>query len=390
VGSVICAARKHVDEVIVINDGSIDNTREIALEAGARVIDHPVNLGYGAAISSCLAEGVRADADIIVTLDADLQHDAEEIPILVKPIIEGTADIVTGSRFISSGGTGTLPLYRRWGITVLTKITNFMAQTAISDATTGFRAYSNQAARTLASMPFSSGMGASSQILMGAFRSGLKIAEIPVIISYVTGVGTSSQNALVHGLGDLTSIIRYITIRRPLSLIGIPGLAILTVGIAGLFMIFDIFNATRIIPTGLGMFTVATSVIGLVILLGSLFLYSLSTVSKQLLMHGGITTDFATSGTVEGSKKTSIIRYITIRRPLSLIGIPGLAILTVGIAGLFMIFDIFNATRIIPTGLGMFTVATSVIGLVLLMTSVILYTMSKILFSLYKRGGKNG
>ena len=83
-------------------------------------------------------------------------------------------------------------------------------------------------ARTIASMPFSSGMGASSQILMEAFRSGLRIAEVPVNVSYSTGVDTSSKNALVHGLGDLTSIIRYITIRRPLSLIGIPGLTILS------------------------------------------------------------------------------------------------------------------------------------------------------------------
>ena len=162
-----------------------------------------------------------------------------------------------------------------------------MAQTTISDATTGFRAYSNHAARTLASMSFSSGMGASSQILMEAFRSGLRIAEVPVNISYDTGVDTSTQNAISMGLGILTSIIRYITIRRPLSLIGIPGLAILSIGVVGLFLILDIFNATRMIPIGLGMFTVATAIIGLVILLGSLFLYSLSTVSKQILAYTG-------------------------------------------------------------------------------------------------------
>jgi glycosyltransferase involved in cell wall biosynthesis len=380
IANVIIAARKYVDEVIVVNDGSVDNTEEIAIRAGARVIDHQVNLGYGAAISSCLKAGVQANARIIITLDADLQHDANEIPLLVKPILEGKADIVTGSRFVAGVEEGSLPSYRRFGITMLTKITNFMSQTTISDATTGFRAYSYHAAKTIGSVPFSPGMGASSQILMEAFRSGFRLVEVPVSISYITGVNTSSQNAVVHGLGVLTSIIRYIAIRRPLSLIGIPGLAILTVGIAGLFLILDIFNTTRLFPVGLGMFTVATTVIGLVILLGSIFLYSLSAVSKKISVHNVETANIPDKRTiVNGSKKTFIVRYIAIRRPLSLIGIPGLAILTVGIAGLFLILDIFNTTRLFPVGLGMFTVATTVIGLVLLMTSVILYTMAKLL-----------
>ena len=72
----------------------------MAIKAGARVIDHAVNLGYGAAISSCLKAAVRAEAEIIITIDADLQHNPEEIPLLIKPIVEGRADIVTGSRFV--------------------------------------------------------------------------------------------------------------------------------------------------------------------------------------------------------------------------------------------------------------------------------------------------
>ena len=82
------------------------------------------------------------------------------------------------------------------------------------------------------------------------------------------------------------------------------------------------------IPLGLGMFTVATTVIGLIVLLGSLFLYSLSTVSKQILVYDGETAKVLQKEIVGGSKKTSIVRYIAIRRPLSLIGIPGLTILS--------------------------------------------------------------
>ena len=375
---VIAGAKEFVNEVIVVNDGSVDNTADKAIKAGAKVINHPLNLGYGSAIATCLKGGLEAGADIIITLDADLQHDPKEIPTLVKPITEGSADLVTGSRFMMENEENAIPTYRKFGITLLTKVTNFVAQTTISDATTGFRAYSNHAARVLTSMGFSPGMGASSQMLIEAFRSGLRIKEVHVNISYGTGVDTSTQNAISMGMGMLTSIIRYITIRRPLSLIGIPGLTILSLGVAGLFLLLDIFNATRAIPSGLGMFTIATVVIGLVLLLSSFFLYTLSTISKEVLLRTRENRSYAETKSL-GSKRTSIIRYITIRRPLSLIGIPGLTILSLGVAGLFLLLDIFNATRAIPSGLGMFTIATVVIGLVLLMTSVILYTVSRLL-----------
>jgi glycosyltransferase involved in cell wall biosynthesis len=273
---VIEITKQYVKEVIVVNDGSLDETEAETIRAGARLVSHAVNLGYGSAISSCLKAGLEADAEIIITLDADLQHNPEDIPHLVRPIVEGKADIVTGSRFITTVEGNTLPAYRRFGITMLTRVTNFMTQTTISDATTGFRAYSRRAAIIMASTAFSPGMGASSQILMEAFRSGLRILEIPVNISYATGVHTSTHGPLTMGMSILTSIIRYITIRRPLSFIGIPGLIILSVGAVCLLLLLDNFNSTRMIPTGLGIFTVATVIIGLVLLMTSVILYTMS------------------------------------------------------------------------------------------------------------------
>jgi glycosyltransferase involved in cell wall biosynthesis len=206
--SVVTRTMKFVDHVMVIDDGSTDDTREQAAGAGAEVISHSINLGYGSAIATCLKEGAKMGASVIITLDSDLQHNPDEIPLLIQPILDGTSDMVTGSRFVTQGNViDTLPTYRRFGITLLTKVTNFVAQTSISDATTGFRAYSNPAARALASSSFSPGMGASSQILMEALRSGLRVKEVPVNISYETGFDTSTQNAVNMGLGILTSII---------------------------------------------------------------------------------------------------------------------------------------------------------------------------------------
>ena len=246
---------------------------------------HPINLGYGAAISSCLRSGVEAGADVIITLDADLQHNPQDIPFLVKPILDGSADIVTGSRFIEQNRENKTPHYRKFGIMLLTKITNFIGQTTITDSQSGFRAYSNYAAKTLASMPFSAGMGVSSQILIEAFRIGLRIKEVHVNISYNTGFDTSSENALYHGMKVLASIIQYIIIRRPLLLIGIPGLAILSIGIISLLLLMDTYNNTKIIAVGLGLLTVATTTIGLVILLTSVILYTLSNISKEVSLQ---------------------------------------------------------------------------------------------------------
>jgi glycosyltransferase involved in cell wall biosynthesis len=285
IAQVIRIAKKYVNLVIVVDDGSTDATREQAIKAKAKVISHPINLGYGAAITSCLRAGIEAGADIIITLDSDLQHNPEEIPLLIKPILNGNADIVTGSRFVEQNGGNGMPIYRKFGILFLTKVTNFMAKTTITDATTGFRAYSSYAARTLASMLFCSGMGASSQILIAAFRSGLRIQEVQVNILYKTGFDTSTKNALSHGMRNLTSIIQYITIRRPLLLIGIPGLAILSVGVMSLLLLMDIYNNTKVITVGLGLLTVASSTIGLVVILASVILYTLSNISKEMLLQ---------------------------------------------------------------------------------------------------------
>ena len=124
IGSVVIKAKRYVDEVLVVDDGSIDDTANVAKEAGATVIRHGGNRGYGAAIQSCIKYAREHDFDAMVILDGDGQHDANEIPTVLKPILEGKADISVGSRFLEERHKKKVPLYRRFGIKVITWFTN--------------------------------------------------------------------------------------------------------------------------------------------------------------------------------------------------------------------------------------------------------------------------
>ena len=126
----------YVDEVIVVDDGSSDKTSEVAVEAGARVIKHSVNLGKGEALKSGF-KAIEGDS-IIITIDGDGQHNPNEIPDLVRPIIEDSADLVNGSRYMNGPEENT-PAYRRVGQKVLDIATNISAGTKVTDSQSGFR-----------------------------------------------------------------------------------------------------------------------------------------------------------------------------------------------------------------------------------------------------------
>jgi len=123
IGDVVKETLKYVNNVIVINDGSIDKTAEIAAQSGAQIVSHCLNRGYGGAIKSCIEAFQLSDADILVTIDGDGQHDPNEIPLLINPILEHKADLVIGSRFMDNGVK--IPSYRKFGISIINSLWNF-------------------------------------------------------------------------------------------------------------------------------------------------------------------------------------------------------------------------------------------------------------------------
>ncbi|CAG0974962.1 MAG: glycosyltransferase family 2 protein, partial [Candidatus Methanoperedens sp.] len=140
IGSMVLHARDHAERVIVVDDGSSDRTAEIAGFAGAEVIRHTKNMGKGVALKTGFDLAGRNGAKVIVTMDTDGQHDPEEIPKLVAPILQGEADIVNGSRYMNGKDRNT-PFYRRVGQNVLDKATNFNSGLQLTDTQSGFRAF---------------------------------------------------------------------------------------------------------------------------------------------------------------------------------------------------------------------------------------------------------
>lgn len=167
------------DQVVVINDGSIDQTATVAQEAGVLVLSHPINRGLGAALATGFCYANLVEADLAVTIDSDGQHDPQAIPDLIKPILEGEADVVIGSRLINPDG---MPWYRIIGNWALTWLTGRLFGLKMTDSQSGFRAFSKLALEKISIQ--SNRMEVSSEIFSEIKRNNLRFKEIPIKAIY--------------------------------------------------------------------------------------------------------------------------------------------------------------------------------------------------------------
>jgi glycosyltransferase involved in cell wall biosynthesis len=280
IARVVLEAQKFADKVVVCDDGSTDHTAKIAECLGADVVKHEKNGGYGASIKSLFLRAHELGADVFVTLDADGQHEPSEIPIVIKPIVEGTADVVIGSRFINNNGTAEMPLYRQLGAKLITKMVNGSAKNGVTDSQSGFRAYSHQAIEHLSF--FEDGMGASVEILLNASKTDLRIVEVPSTCKYHTGTGnTSSKDPVTHGMGVVFSLIRLIVEERPLLLLGVPSLVFLLFGLGfGLWML-QIYAIEHVIETNIALASFGFILIGFFMLSTAITLYAIARISEK-------------------------------------------------------------------------------------------------------------
>lgn len=177
---VIESLKPLVDEIVVVNDRSSDNTAELAKSAGATVISHRINRGQGAALQTGNEYALNAGAEIIIHFDGDGQFKAEEIPDMVAPLEKGQADIVFGSRFM--GKKSDLPTIKRWLIMPLGRIVNYLFGVTTTDPQNGFRAFNRHAA--IMTSISNRGMAHCSEILYKSFKHKLKIREVPITVIY--------------------------------------------------------------------------------------------------------------------------------------------------------------------------------------------------------------
>jgi glycosyltransferase involved in cell wall biosynthesis len=280
IARIVIEAQKHADDVIVCDDGSSDLTAKIAERLGAQVIRHKQNKGYGAAIKSLFQHALSINADVLVTLDGDGQHDASEIPHVLKPIINGKADVVIGSRFIDQLGTSEMPVYRRFGAQIITKIVNGSSNAGVKDSQSGFRAYNRQAIERLCVSE--AGMGASVQILLEASKQNLKITEVPSTCKYQNQVSTSTENPFTHGMGVIMSLIRLIVEERPLTVLGIPGLICLFGGLGFGVWMLQIYAITDTIITNIALAALTFTLIGFFMISTAIMLYSVVRISEKI------------------------------------------------------------------------------------------------------------
>ena len=274
IGSLILNVQQYADKVIVINDGSSDNTEEIAKLAGVEVLTLKENSGKARAMMVGFERAKELHYLATVMIDGDGQHNPSDIPKIAKPVLDGVADLVVGSRFLENVGVADIPSYRKIGQKVLNQATNVSSGFKCSDSQSGYRALSQKA---LDNMNFvSSGYGIESDMLSHFAECGLRITEVPISVTYEVP-HKHKMNPIKHGLSVLSGLIQLITVRRPIFCFGIPGTILTVVG--AVFGFNALSNAWSPILTLASLMLI---LMGMLLISVSLILYSVGILVRKV------------------------------------------------------------------------------------------------------------
>lgn len=265
IASVIVRAKKYASRVIVCDDGSEDMTGEIAKQLGVTVIRHERNMGKGAALRDMFELARSIDAEAVVTIDADMQHNPDEIPNILAPILRGDADIVVGVRVMNPDSA---PRSRIIGNVILDEAVSLKAGKKLTDTQSGFRAYSKKAVETLSFRAM--GMAVESQTLIDAAKLGLRMVSVQVSTTYA-GI-KKKRNPVFHFSSVVDYIISRTIVESPLLYLGLPGIVVIAMGIVAGIRVVNIFLATHLIAVGTGLVAVALILVGTIMVSTSIIL----------------------------------------------------------------------------------------------------------------------
>ncbi|MBN1261361.1 MAG: glycosyltransferase family 2 protein [Anaerolineae bacterium] len=268
IGSIVLAARQYTPTVIVVDDGSADQTAAIAEAAGALVVRHEHNRGKGVALNTGFRKARELCATAVVTIDGDGQHMASELPAVLAPVLKGAADIVVGSRYLEPHSS--VPRHRIWGHRAFNLLTNIASGVSSTDSQSGFRAFS---AKAVEAITFSSkGFSVESEMQFLAQDFGLKFAEVPITIKYQD---KPKRSVITHGLLVLNGLLQLMGQHRPLLFFGLPGFIVLLAGIGWGFWVVDIYSKTQKLAMGYALVSVLLTTLGSLTLFSGIMLHSI-------------------------------------------------------------------------------------------------------------------
>ncbi len=267
IGSVVLETLPMVDGVVVVDDGSSDRTARLARAAGADVICLSQNQGKGAALNHGFRRALSRNPRAVVILDADAQHDPEELPIMVEPILNDDADVVIGSRFL--GTKNRIPRYRQLGQSLLTKATNVASGVFVTDSQSGYRAFSPAALRQL---NFDSlGLQVESEMQFLIKRSNLRVVEVPIHVHYLD---KAKRNPIRHGVQILDLLLGLVARRRPLLFFSTPGLLLVLMGVLLGSTVIQTLARTQVLPVGTALVTTMFVISGILLGITGVILHS--------------------------------------------------------------------------------------------------------------------
>jgi len=239
-------------------------------------------------LKSIFQYALEHDAHALVILDSDGQHDPNDIPVLLEPILSGESDFVIGSRFIEGGSGDYMPTYRKLGVKVITAASNLTSDLSVKDTQSGFRAFSNAALKRI---KFDQdGMESTLEMLEQCNEYGLKVKEVPTIIRYDVPKG-SRFTAMSHGFTVLSYALISLSQKKPFLAFGVPGAGLVTLGSAigmrALNRVNDFTggNIDLNLTVGPGLTAAWISMLGISLIFTGLVLQGTRAIMKRLIVR---------------------------------------------------------------------------------------------------------
>lgn len=254
-------------DILLVDDGSTDETAEVALSAGAMVISHARNMGLGEAFRTALEFARQHGYSVMVTIDADGQFDPEHIPVLLEPVLEKRADLVTASRFADPDLVPSMPKLKIWGNHRVAKLVGGFSGISIRDATCGYRVYGPAAIEKLSSF---SRFTYTQEVIIDLASKGLSILEIPVRVLGERPVGDSriAGNLWRYAVLSLAAMYSIAHDHRPWKFYGTPALVLMLLGVSA-----DLFVFIRWLITGMVTPFAGVAIAGLFLMTFSVLLF---------------------------------------------------------------------------------------------------------------------